>query len=354
MVIESADIYGTAFSFTTFNSFKFKTRFGGFLSIMTISLFVIISFLFGSNFFYRENPTVTFDEKYPKESTFIQKFNSTTFPILFNVISIGSYDPINFTNILFPTVLYTNMSLAADGSYEYSEKELPYNICSNVPLHQSIDGMNMSKYYCPVYSQNDMWFLVDNMLAYDAFTIRFSICKNDSDISTCTNLKTLKDFFKNNTPGIVVSFPNYKFSPWSLSDPYKSTMEMKYYQMSLNLRKIDFYSFQLSELQDDQAIIFPGKQILRGYEQSKIDYNMDAAMDNEIFTKPTIYKANFGVKYSYISRTRRFMKLQELLANVGGFMNSIIIVFTIINSLVNPFLRNEKILNDLFEEEKKM
>ena len=68
------DIYGLTFNFTTFQSLYFKTFVGGFLSIISVSLMFIFCFLFGKDFFFKQNPKVLISNEKP---TTYQIFNLT-------------------------------------------------------------------------------------------------------------------------------------------------------------------------------------------------------------------------------------------------------------------------------------
>ena len=64
-MLNSIDIFGTNFNFTIFKQERFKTFFGGLLSLLSLGISVIFTIFFGRDFFYRTNPKTLIQYKQP-------------------------------------------------------------------------------------------------------------------------------------------------------------------------------------------------------------------------------------------------------------------------------------------------
>ena len=65
---------------------------------------------------------------------------------------------------------------------------------------------------------------------------------------------------------------------------------------------------------------------------------------------PSLYEVAFTIEYSYTSKTRYYMKLQEVIAVVMGFLNIFRTIFFIICNIINPMLMRRQFINEMFEQ----
>ena len=75
-------------------------------------------------------------------------------------------------------------------------------------------------------------------------------------------------------------------------------------------------------------------------------YKEDSAYDNQNIS---IHEINFYLNKSLIINKRKFMKIQDLAAITGGFVNLISLFFTILNIFLNIFERDKFCINYLYK-----
>ena len=70
--LKSLDFFGVPFQFKVFNKEKYNSLFGFFSTVITSIMFVIITYLFGRDLYYKEEPYFTsvlqdpkFTDKHP-------------------------------------------------------------------------------------------------------------------------------------------------------------------------------------------------------------------------------------------------------------------------------------------------
>jgi hypothetical protein len=74
-------------------------------------------------------------------------------------------------------------------------------------------------------------------------------------------------------------------------------------------------------LDDDQGWLSKNIRSVQSFQLGSTDYNYTYIKDEYIMENPVLYEVGFSINYSYTSKTRYYMKIQELLANVMGFLD---------------------------------
>ena len=115
--LKKIDMYGVPFSLNTFGKSKFTTYFGGFLTIVTLVVVGLCTYLFGTDFWYKENPNVIPDELVHLTS---KKVNLATDKLTFMVsLQDGSAKPYDIDAIPFKTFgYYFQMRKDSDGVHQ--------------------------------------------------------------------------------------------------------------------------------------------------------------------------------------------------------------------------------------------
>jgi len=149
-----------------------------------------------------------------------------------------------------------------------------------------------------------------------------------------------------------ILYPDFFFEPNNLISPLRYQYVNYYNQISANLAKTDRIFLRTIEAEDDQDLLFTKfehfeqKSVERfSFDQAiKLDQDYaDLSLSTELYSMVIYFSKN---REKYI---RTFMKLQDLAATVGGFMQLIFVAGKILCHYYNSYERNITLINELFE-----
>ncbi len=344
--IKNFDIYGTLFNLTIYQHSKYKSILGGFVSMITIAWLVLIIYYFGLDFYTRDNPRILSQEKFPEERTIYDTINETTFPVMFEFF-LADGTPFNISNIFYPTLSYTNATRLDSYNFEFIQG-IPIEItkCLDNPKYIIKNGIDMTNKYCAKYLEN-MHFMADDNMIYDALTLEFRVC-DPKNITRCTDYNILNKVLSMQ-PVVNILFPSIKFYPWNANQPLINTYISKYFYVNKNLLRSDYFYLKKVKFYDDSGWLIKSEQEKDGYDIAETEFFYDIVLENQIIQKNIIYSVHFSMTYSYNYKSRSYMKLQELIANVGGVLNLFMYLCRIVIGRITPNLMNQRIFNEFFD-----
>ncbi len=350
------DIFGTTFSFTTFRDTKFHTGLGNFLTFATVALIASFIGVFGVDLFNRSNPKVISEQIRPPEYPIISP-NTKNFTFAWTIEDNFGYW--NFTNILYPKIFYRNMVRnETSGSLEtQNETVLENSPCNSETVQDQrfINSFNLHHWYCINFSGDNVklgGFWDGKFLSYIYMYIYF--CPdNNPNHPNCTSLKTLKkNLLEEQKLYFTIVYPEFYFEPSNLENPLRYSYVQWFDQMSINIIKRDRIFFKPVQADDDQNLLIT--EFKKFYQSAYEKFMNDVSFknDKDYFDKTLntdlyaflIYFGRNGDKF-----TRKFMKLQDLAATVGGFMQLILVAGKILCQHYNSYNRNITLINEIFD-----
>ena len=352
--LEFINIYNPVVQFRIKGKKGYTTTIGGIYSLFTFTIIFITTILFGSDFFYRANPQVFnqnyFPEKYEKKLITKENFNIAW------RLEDGNSLNFNFTNLLFPRIRYSlyqknNQTLELDQTLYYFKLKK----CSEIDINKIYIGENNPhEWYCldfsefPVYLGGD-W--TKEFVGLIGFEILF--CPDDDFKSgNCTDLINLKDILDTYT-GLYFSvmYPEILVTNTDLVSPLKFQLKNYFNTLNLNINKIDRLFLSKNTYKDDRGWIFSDikeSSLISGFS---FDKSVDFKTENQYYKLETslIYTFNIYMNNDVTIYFRKFMKIQDLAATVGGFMKLILLFFEVLNNLPNTYSREKMIINEIFD-----
>jgi len=349
------DIFGTTFSFTTLRQSKFHTNLGYFLSLTCFALVGAFIGVFGTDLFYKINPRIISEQVRPLNHT-KKNFNTSRFTFAWRIEDDNS-DAWNFTNKLYPQVRYLVYEKDPITKILTKTKKIYFTpeTCTddNIQDPSFKVGRNISQLKCIDFQKYNL--TMGGFWDGD-FVIKIEIkifhCDGDDYKKNCSNLSDLKRYFiEENKLYFSIFYPEFFFEPNNLESPLRYQYVNYYNQISVNLLKKDRIFFKEVELEDDQNLliteikkdnIFAADKLGQDYVL-KFDSDFTSVVSSEVYSI-VLYLSKGGDKF-----TRKFMKLQELAATVGGFMQLIFVFGKILSSQYNSYQRNITLFNQLFD-----
>lgn len=356
-ILSYIDIFGTTFQFTTFKKSKFKTAAGGLLTIISLITMVIFIFIFGQDFFYKENPTILTQTVVPNNFSEPFLLTNDNFMIAFK-FSGRQIDTFNYTGIFYP--LFNHYSYIINSTGQHLIKITPIEIkkCSDVQSNSHFFnlGLKYEDYECINWKGKNLTFggNMDDASFAEYFAMSFNVCNGFTFSSpNCTDYNVLNEYLSGKSGVIMeIFYPNYHFSPQDLIQPMKIDYTHTLYSLNFNLRKRDRIYFKDAKLLDDQGWILKDVKntTLHVYSSLEPEYYI---FNNADYGKPGIssifYSMIFYYTKEYDEIQRSFMKFQDLAAIVGGFSKLILMFGNICASLFYSYMRNNIIYSQLFE-----
>ncbi len=349
------DIFGTTFKFTTFKNSKFHTSFGKFLSFATYLLVGSFIGVFGVDLFNRSNPKVISEKIKPLEYTNFT-VNPKNFTFAWTIED--DYGYFNFSKKLFPKIRYRQtIRNNKTGTLEkVREDVLGSTPCNDktVKDQKFLDQFNPHHWNCFDFEGDNMTmggFWDGKFMSY-IYLYLYYCPDNDQNSPDCLNLEELKSLMMTQSLYFSIIYPEFYFEPGNLENPLRYQYKTSYNQISINIIKKERVFFQPVHADDDQNLLVTKftKFSQLAFSRFKNDFSFKNDIDYQDKTKSTmlyalvLYFDKDGDKF-----TRTFMKLQDLAATVGGFMQLIFVAGKILCAYYNSYQRNITLINELFE-----
>ena len=325
------------------SSKRFSSVFGGIVSLTILAMSTILFVLFGKNLFYKITPSAFVSETYTESSKVdLNKFTITITIFDFNLNLIKNPQAYFDINPYRETYLVGKTIFAdVDPNFKIVQCEERHfenwkEKVSNDFIMNEVESAICIDYDKNGYFENKYGTLTGTLIDFD-----FAVC--DRSVRECP--EDLEQMTENNY--IEIHFLNSYVDYSNYESPIKYYVDSISQQTNFHQLKRTFVDINESVLITDQGWIFKDEVLIKYY--SLVDYrkervNTPSDTPNEIywisFSAPQIFKTHF----------RSYLKIQDLLAHVGGIINILIMGSKVLFYFVFEFLMIIEILtNHQFE-----
>lgn len=329
-----------------------KSSFGGILSLLSYFLFIAAAMFFARRFFNRENFSINQSIKISSLNS-IRNFNEVPFMITTNVNPTNVTDQLTYFQFTAKkrSVLQTVSSNEVSTPYNFVPCDI--NNTQHVPTKYKDailqSGYDVSLYFCIDWN-NDTADLVGTYGENQNITsMSYTVlaCSNKTSAITC---KSPKDIMK--------AIQRINLSILTLSNEIDHTQESPF-TPAISAQKIrsnvfmetDIYVFYKNiEYNSDEGFLLQDVKTTNLFQFGGItteigDFNSSFAFQ-ETFTYFRLYLTVAREKIIY---TRIYEKAQNVLAFVGGIINMLILIATMINYVVGQRMFYLEIYNSIPE-----
>ena len=312
-----------------------SSKFGSLIS--SLILIYLINEIFNSNMYQKTNPSIITQKSFDTIRPNIQ-LNSQNFEL-----AIGLYDE-NLTNYFIDSSLYNvqiiqgsrtflwNKTISQVQNVIWNKTNFNYHICNQNDFN--LTGEKIS-YPNPLCLDNLNFQLEGyvNEIILSYFEIDFSFCNNETSNVTCKSQQYMENELKGKIFGVY--FSDYNINYQIFLQPIITTPETVYlwtdstYFKTLNvfLKKFEFY--------DDFSYFVSNPQKLEGFSLDTVTSDFVLRENDD-----PIAKICFFSSQELDQNTRRYQKLTELFANIGGAASLLITIgFIFVNFFTNWTLR---------------
>lgn len=338
------DLYGLEYRFTEEGDERFHTLFGKVMSILSILSIIIVSVLFGNEIFVYKNPMVNTGERFISPNETLIELNE--FPLIFY---FANRDPIMPIEDAFNYFEAETVEMGTNSNGNFSTKE---------PVSKKFVKCDLNnwkyKYHEPVKS-------LVNQLGSFCIDLKDVIVKNDLDeLDSITQFIRIKKCDKNsninckaynekyNKVDIIMYSLDHVVNPDDYQEPL--SYKLVYYATLLDNRlqyNIDYILLN-NKIETDVGKVF---HEMHTNDYTSSEFRRAQAFkdeENPIFINIVTTSSKLSSKIS-----RRYKKFQDLLANIGGIANSIIILGHVILANYNTFCYTNFIFSEILKVKEK-
>ena len=358
-LLKNIDSFGVTINFYTERKRKYYTSFGGFLTLLSIILGIIVFiFVDGDDFLHKS----------PISTTSQSKINNTKISFLKEKIwipwRIRDYNSrtLNFTNLLYPIVFYYR------GIYNETRKALDltytvvnYKLCNETSMAKFKDSysidIDLEKIYCIEMDDLEIGGGWDTQYV---FYIQFDLyaCKNGIDYDDknpdCSSYeKIIESAGEDNSYSFDLFYPVVHYQPNVKENPLFVKYANYFYHLSRFSNKIDRLYLQKYHLQDDDGWLkknvknttYWGYISLSG-DSYATGNKKDLANEG---SSSRLYSFNIYVNSDVVYYDRSYKKIHLLIANGLPNVNLIYYIFKFFAKIFGLSFQHKKIAELLFE-----
>lgn len=324
--LKLVDIYGADFSILIRNSKKMNTVIGAILTILTFCFFVFVTISFGDNFYNKKNPIVIIQNKVLSyNETYL--LNNSTAPSRLVILKMSKFmdDISNF--LIDAAIPYTFQKNKTYGLVTPCNQTWVLDNFYPENRDFGIKDMNTSySYLC--YDIKDYKFgLGDNSggqgsILVSPLSIWTFRCNGTTRGITGKSCPTNFDFTSNKIAKVEVWTEDVLFDQDNLENPFSVTLTRAGKYQFARDQSLDIYlSMKIHKNYDNRGFLLDTE-----IETQTIGYGSVETIVS-VFTKPKdFYDCSLYIGYNKIYQRyhRSYMKVQDLLALVGGVLKFVI------------------------------
>jgi len=339
-LFEYLDVIGLKFTFKVDGKENYRTNFGAFLSILYLFLLIGLFFVFGIDLYQRKNPKVSYNNKIvPHEEIYLSNHN---FTLAFRVEDYLAKMIVN-ESIFHHELAYYKFVLKENGEWENVLGQLPtIQRCQDLNSTKGTEefyNISLASWYCIDFNNLIMGGNWDGDFVY-GLLINTKQCQFSKN-SKCLKEQELKSIFQNEITG-----SNFYYSLMYLEAlpdmddfdrPIKQYFNYKFESLSLKVQKRRLQYFKRVIIKNDKGWFFNDLEEKEYLSSDTIvsDFNFKDELNEDVVYSHYIYFANKVDIYN-----RSYIKIQEVIANIGGFSKILYAILTYIYLLFGKYLKN--------------
>jgi hypothetical protein len=342
-LITSLDAFGLGISLTMNKMTKSKTLIGGFLTIIMNLSLIAMFYISAQDLLDHSNPQIGVDSQI-LETRPPMNLNTFTMPISLSVSMDTNYV------LELPEYFTYSFILWSGGTSDLSLTPSRFNVkkCKkeNFPLisEEIFNDFLLYKNYCMENQDltiSGSW--TEMNITY--LTVKVEICKNSTSSNiTCASEHEIFDFIKNNQIYLNVIIQDTIFNPYNAKNPVIYLLNTVYTSIKVGSHKIINIFLKNQTLISDDGFLFKTKNLF-----NSLSFDSQYYDDTNFEKERAFVEAAFYISANNITVNRRYAKIQEVLASIGGLANILHIVFMIICINFSTVRRDEVLLNEIFD-----
>jgi len=347
--LELIDIYGTQYQFKYFGNDQYKSKFSLILSLLTVTGIVVMTAYFGMDIWLSINPKIITQFQMPD----LDRGNYTNNDNFTIAWRVETDDTLQFPieNFLYPVFL-SNL----EGN-KGNLKMLEATRCSTLkkldPSFVDYIQNKTDEWYCLDLASDPEFSLVKFWQAKSA-VLQFKIgyCpKLDLTSLQCTSYEKLHyELIQGSNKRIKFIMPTNRFDSLNFDHPMAIDYVSYDRTIDLNMVKAQDFTFRRVKMYVDDGLIGETWKHNSYIALNNYMYDVWKSFPKESYLQlKSLYNLDFKFDGNFDTYKLIFMKLQDLAANVGGFLGIITSVCIVLSAFYHNFFMRFRIYNTIFD-----
>ena len=342
------DQFGETPQFLINNRSHFSSLFGSIMTIFLFMITLIALFFFSEEIILRHSPSVNLSTQTEEHPRKIKYFNNFEF-----MIGIQNKEyKVEMNEKIFKAKGYLfNTTVNSTGTYnsKYEIDLAPCHIAlQNSPNFELLSHYDLHGFYC--FSKNQSSIDIDHIFInefwgnnnFHMLQVKFSDCRNSSSDSSCAPQTEIDEALR------LTELTFYTVDTFiktrDYMHPFERGIQEKFFYVSNQFQvSITEYIRHLDVISDDGLLFTTNKQLNSFKIDSIIDYMINKR-ESSTFASMSIQLNNIDEVYY-----RKYYKIQDLAAQVGGIFKTLLIIFILITKSYSTHFYFEHLINKFFE-----
>jgi hypothetical protein len=344
------DYVGYKPEISIYGSNRHKTFLGtilGFISAMSI---IGISIYFTKTLFERKEISII--ENDIRDASL--PVNMTNSIFYFNILD-GKNTPINTKFFEIKMDLWDMVRKEPDGPLVPQITHILLNDCTNeqefgnyknilsiVPLEGS-KCLSSGKYNLSLHGK------YGDFQPFSFINVAINFCNNKTNNFTCPSFSEMASVLKN--VYLHYAFVEYELNHNDLNNPLKKYLKYESPPINWDLHIRYYQSLEVINYSTDFGFFFEDYELHSGYRTGNSDQSVSIRHGSTLYPDITFATLTFIRDTKTRNIFKSFLKIQNLLAKIGGILNALNFIFRFVCSMLTKNLFYTKILNDYISSE---
>ena len=356
--LRTINIYGLSFPLRYRKSEKYSTISGILFSILTFLIVIAITIMYSLDLINHTGFNIMLNYTPILKKTNID-FSKIPFMIGF-VNWSRTHQKLNssYLSLTFDKNVH-NTFINKDGFYimERISTPIKLEVC-NPKIHyigknEFMNDFEYNKFLCPHNEQNLSLSgrFGDNINGYDILEIHLNKCENKSDnLVICKSNEEIDEYIKNSYLEIIYLSQSPEHNNYNY--PIAEFVKNELYVVAKGNTKRYYHYFSLAEYISDNGFFFKKHKTYSFFETDYTRLDFVQEEDQEYYSSSALLEVALTCTDRKNVYTRTYVKIQDVMRNIGGFIDLIHIIFQFICSYFSKKRMLLDIINHIILEEK--
>jgi len=350
--LKAFDIYGYRFNIQYKGEISYKTIIGGVTTIISIIVMLLSLITFGQNFIKKLNPRI-FPKQIKLKKEYTSHLNNTNTIFGFRIEGLAAEDILN--NKYFTTEAYLTLKNEKDKNAHPYRRNISLMNCTEVSeqvetVFNDIETEFIENGLClnltmDTDDPNLMWPLEAH--PSQEIHIKLHCGSKNKEGKNCLNDDNFRQrFFKKN---FLLYFQETSLDYDDINYPFLRKIEQDFMFVNPVMAKYINLLYSNVAVESDLGFLFSDLYLHNNVNLERVLHNYminsDTSDANNKISLISV-KINFSDSVGYIKRV--YDKLQNVFAEVGGIINSIILISRLSVFFFSKSLFFENLINDIF------